>query len=170
MSSTGVREYHPELMPRRGEFNAWLLVIASFVGVFVLNQALDVVPGWTWIFFGFLMFSALSISFGNWMDRSTRIVLESDGIKFENGIRHVQLGWHEVQKVAVLPTRWGKSVQVFGEQSHFDFKTLGEIQYQGEVRGRTGFVDGKKILDRILREANLALIEESNNAYYYARG
>jgi hypothetical protein len=80
------------------------------------------------------------------------------------------LSWPEVQKVAVLPARLGKTVQVIGEKSHFEFKTLGEVQFQGEVRGRTGFPDGQAILDVILREAELVLVEESNNAYYYARG
>ena len=170
MSVSETREFKPEQLPRRGELNAWLLAVAAFIGLMALNRALTVVPGWAWILSGFLVFSALSISFGNWMDRNTYLVLDSDGISFENGIRRARLRWHEVQKVAVLPSRLGKSVQVLGEKSHFDFKTLSEVEYKGEVRGRTGFADGKAILDVILREADLALIEESNNAYYYARG
>jgi len=169
MSVSETREFRPELMPRRGEMNAWLLAVAATVGLLVLNQTLDVVPGWTWVFCGFLAFSALSISFGNWMDRQTRVRLETDGISFENGLRRVRLGWREVQNVAVVPARWGKSVQVIGEKSHFGFKTLGEVQFQGEVRGRTGFSEGQAILEVILRETGLVLVEESNNAYYYAR-
>ena len=81
----------------------------------------------------------------------------------------MRLGWQEVQKVAVMPAHWGKSVQVIGEKTHFWFKTLGEVHFQGEVRGRTGFSEGKIILDLILRETGLDLVEESKNAYYYAR-
>lgn len=169
MSQSEGLEFQPELIPRRGEVNAWLLSLAALIGIMLLNRALDFIPGWTWIFFGFLVFSALSISLGNWMDRKTRILLEPDGIRFENGIRRVRLSWLDIQKVAVLPARWGQSVQVLGEQAHFDFKTLGEVKYQGRVRGQVGFTDGKTILDVILREANLTLIEQSNNAYYYAR-
>ena len=170
MLESEVREFRPELMPRRGEINAWLLAVAAAVGLLILNQTLEIVPGWTWVFCGFLAFSALSISFGNWMDRKTHIALEADGISFENGLRRVLLSWPEVQKVAVLPARWGKTVQVVGEKSHFDFKTLGEVQFQGKVRGQTGFAEGQTILNVILRETGLELIEESNNAYYYARG
>ena len=72
--------------------------------------------------------------------------------------------------MAVLPARWGKSVQVVGEKSHFGFKTLGEVQFQGKVRGQTGFAKGQAILDVVLRETGLILVDESNNAYYYARG
>ena len=169
MSANGTREFRPELLSRRGEGTAWALALVASVGMWFLNRS-GYVPSWAWIFWAFLLFSGISISLGNWLDRSTVIWLTADGIRFENGLRQVRLSWPEIQKVAVLPARLGKSVQVIGEKSHFGFKTLGEVQFQGEVRGRTGFPDGQKILDVILRETGLVLVEESNNAYYYARG
>lgn len=169
MPESETREFRPELLSRRGEWTAWALALAASLGIWFLKQN-TYIPVWAWIFWTFLLFSGVSISLGNWLDRSTVIWLEWDGVCFENGLRKVRLGWHEVQKVAVLPARWGKSVQVIGEKSHFDFMTLGEVKFQGEVRGRTGFVDGKVILDTILRETGLVLVEETSNAYYYARG
>ena len=169
MSESEMHEFRPELISRRGEWTAWGVALVAGLGVWILNSS-GFVPSWAWIFLVFLVFSGVSISLGNWLDRNTLIRLEADGISFENGLRRVRMRWFEVQKVAVLPSRWGKSVQVVGEKSHFNFKTLGEVQFQGEVRGRTGFADGQKILDILLREAGLELIEESNNAYYYARG
>jgi hypothetical protein len=169
MPESDTREFRPELLPRRGEWTAWALALAASVGMWLLNWS-GYVPVWAWIFWVFLLFSGLSISLGNWLDRNTVIRLDADGIRFENGLRRVRLNWREVQKVAVLPARWGKAVQVIGEKSHFEFKTLGEVQFQGEVRGRTGFLEGQAILDVILRKTGLELVEESNNAYYYARG
>ena len=169
MSDQEKREFRPELLSRRGEWTAWALMLAASVGMWFLNRS-GYIPTWAWIFWFFLLFSGVSISLGNWLDRSTVIWLEADGIRFKNGLRRVRLRWPEIQKVAVLPSRWGKSVQVIGEKSHFGFKTLGEVQFQGEVRGRTGFIEGQKILDVVLRETGLVLVEESNNAYYYARG
>jgi len=169
MPESDTREFRPELLPRRGEWTAWALALAASAGVWLLNWS-GYVPVWAWIFWVFLLFSGLSISLGNWLDRNTVIRLDADGIRFENGLRRVRLNWREVQKVAVLPARWGKAVQVIGEKSHFEFKTLGEVQFQGEVRGRTGFLEGQAILDVILRKTGLELVEESNNAYYYARG
>lgn len=163
------REFRPELLSRRGEWTAWALVLAASLGMWFLSWS-GYIPFWAWVFWGFLLFSALSITLGNWLDRHTIIQLDADGIRFENGLRRVRLRWPEIQKVAVLPARWGKSVQVIGEKSHFGFKTLGEVQFQGEVRGQTGFSAGQAILNVILREAGLVLVEESNNAYYYARG
>jgi len=169
MPENNARKFRPEFLSRRGEWTAWALFLAASVGMWFLGRS-GYIPLWTWIFWAFLIFSALSISLGNWLDRNTAIWLELDGIRFENGLRRVRLRWPEVRKVAVLPTRWGKGVQVIGEKSHFGFKTLGEVQFQGEVRGRTGFPEGQAILNAILREAGLVLVEESNNAYYYARG
>lgn len=169
MPESDTREFRPELLPRRGEWTAWALALVASAGMWFLNWS-GYIPAWAWIFWAFLLFSGFSISFGNWLDKNTFIWLEADGIRFENGLRRVRLSWPEIQKVAVLPARWGKSVQVIGEKSHFEFKTIGEVQFQGEVRGRTGFPDGKAILDAILRETGLVLVEESSNAYYYARG
>jgi hypothetical protein len=163
------RKFRPELLSRRGEWTAWALVFAASLGIWFWNQS-GYFPLWAWIFWAFLLFSATSISLGNWLDEHTVIWLEPDGIRFENGLRRVRLCWPEVRKVAVLPARWGKAVQVIGEKSHFEFKTSGEVQFRGEVRGRTGFPEGQAILDGILREAGLSLVEESNNAYYYTRG
>jgi hypothetical protein len=163
------REFRPALLSRRGEWTAWVLVFAASVGLWFLNRG-GYIPLWSWFFWGFLLFSAASISLGNWLDRNTVICMEADGIRFENGLRRVRLRWLEVQKVAVLPARWGKAVQVIGEKSHFGFKTLGEVKFQGEVSGRTGFPQGQAILNTIVRQAGLVLVEESNNAYYYARG
>jgi len=169
VSESEMHEFRPELISRRGEWTAWGLASVAVLSVWILSRS-GYVPSWACIFLVFLVFSGISISLGNWLDRNTVIRLGMDGISFENGLRRVWMQWFEVQKVAVMPSRWGKSVQVVGEKSHFNFKTLGEVQFQGEVRGRTGFADGQKILDILLRETGLELIEESNNAYYYARG
>ena len=168
MSGSEIREFHPELLSRRGEWTAWGLVLAASVGMWFLKRD-GYIPLWAWFFWAFLLFSGVSISLGNWLDRSTVIRYDESGISFEHRLRHVRLGWHEIQTVAVLPTRWGKSVQVIGEKSHFSFKTLGTVEFQGEVRGRTGFAEGQAILDAILRKSDFVLVEESNNAYYYAR-
>jgi hypothetical protein len=169
MSVSDSCKFQPELISRRGEWTAWALFLAFSMGMWLLSQY-GYIPFWSWILWGFLLFSSLSISLGNWLDRNTTVWLEPDGIRFENGLRRVRLRWPEVRKVAVLPARWGKAVQVIGDKSHFSFKTLGEVQFRGEVRGRTGIPEGQAILNVILRETGLVLVEESNNAYYYTRG
>ena len=164
-----IREFRPELLSRRGEWTAWALALAASVGMLLLKEAWFI-PLWAWIFWVFLLFSGVSISLGNWMDRKTLIRLDAHGIYFENGLRWVHLDWPEIQKVSVLPARFGQMIQVIGKTSHFEYKTIGEVQFRGEVRGRTGFAEGQQILEVILREAGMHLVEKSQEACHYARG
>ncbi|OQX65535.1 MAG: hypothetical protein B5M51_00495 [Anaerolinea sp. 4484_236] len=169
MSENDLRELHPELISRRGEGTAWVLTIAVSVAMALLYWQLETIPLAAWVFWGFLLFSGFSTSLGNWMDRKTVMRVDVDGVTFENGLRKVRLGWREIQKVNVLPVRWGKSVQVIGKDAHFAFRTLAEIQFQGEARGRLGFVQGQEALEQILKSSGLTLQKEEKGAYYYAR-
>ncbi len=69
----------------------------------------------------------------------------------------------------VIPSAWGKKVRVIGKNGHFDFRTLGEVRLQGEVKGRLGFEKGEEILSQILAKANLKLAKDAENGEYYSR-
>ncbi|RPH57420.1 MAG: hypothetical protein EHM81_11610 [Chloroflexi bacterium] len=162
------KTYKPELLPRRGEYTAWALAFAAALGLYILVLR-NLVPSWTWFFVAFLFFSAISISLGNWMDRHTFIQLQNDGVVFENGLRKVRLAWDAVKEVRTFPARWGTAVQVLGEQAHFEFNTLGEVEFRGEVRGRVGFAQGKEIMDEILRATNLISHQKTDKYDVYTR-
>ena len=170
MQSEGERsQYHPELISRRGELTAWTLAILT-TGAWIFLAIGD-----HRIFWGIpvlavlLLLSALSISLGNWMDRQSVITVDPAGIKFTNGVRHAELGWHQIQQVKVYKHRWGDKVHVVGERSHFSFRKLGEVTARGQVKGRMGFADGEYILQTVLKSAGLREIEHDQEYYYYAR-
>ncbi len=166
---TEQQSYTPELLPRRGEMNAWLLAIAATLGLAAL-QFNGIVPTWAWFFVAFLFLSAASISLGNWMDRNTRINLGPEGVAFSNGLRRVHLAWEQIREVRTLPARWGQTVQVLGTEAHFEFNTLGEVHFRGELRGKTGFAQGKTLLDQIIRAAGLTTMTQSEQFTTYSRG
>ena len=163
------QEYHPELIPRRGEWVAWslfILVAGVFCSLLVLKQTVSwLVPLLGMVF----LFAALGISLGNWMDRHTRLRILDEGIDFTNGVRKVQLDWDQIHQVRVMPSTWGKKVRVVGEKAYFDFFTLGEVKYAGEVKGRTGFVQGEQILRHIILKSELEIVDQLDGSYYYAR-
>lgn len=163
-----VREFRPEILPRRGELTAWGLSVGLTVLMLIFNSRWGAVPGFVWAFLTFLLFSASSISLGNWVDRRTVIRLEADGIHFENGLRSVSLTWPEVQNVAVIATRGGKRVQVQSEKSHFSFKLYNETSLLGQTM-RSGFTGGQEILDTVLKSSDLKLQGETQGVYYYGR-
>ena len=163
------QDLHPELISRRGETTAWTLTLIVSVTMALLDWRVGMVPTVAWVFWGFLVFAAFSTSLGNWMDRKTVLRVDGERVSFVNGLRHVSFGWDEIQSLNVIPLRWGKSVQVIGNEAHFEFRTLAEVQYQGEVRGRLGFAEGEAVLQHILKETGLSLSKEEKGRYYYSR-
>jgi len=162
------RTYRPELLPRQGEINAWLFALLASLALGLLHQQ-GVVPVFSWIFVIFLLVSALSISLGNWMDRRTILRIAADGVSFENGLRRVSLTWSQIDEVRIRPARWGEQIQVIGEQSHFSFNTLGELQFKGENRAKVGFGQGQEILKEILNASGLTRKKQNDRYAYYSR-
>lgn len=163
------KDLHPELISRRGENTAWMLALVVSVTLGLLSWRLGNIPVTAWIFWGFFVFAAFSISLGNWMDRKTVLHVDEERVTFVNGLRHVDFGWDDIRQINVIPLRWGKSVQVIGDGAHFEFRTLGEVQYQGEVRGRLGFAEGEAVLQYLLEKTELSLSQEEKGRYYYSR-
>jgi hypothetical protein len=163
-----IHEYYPELLSRKGEITAWFSSALVFAGWMILrlnHRAITpAIP-----FLGiFLILSALGISLGNWMDRQTRIQIFSDSIHYENGIRNARIQWTDIQQVQIISSPWGKKVRVIGQNSHFNFRTLGEVKVQGELKGKMGFPDGEFILAYILEKTSLSLVNQNGNTRYYA--
>jgi len=164
-----VGEHRSELTTRRGELFAWLSALLALAGWLILDlTGRRVLPGVPFLTV-FLWLAALTISLGNWMDRRSRIRIQPGGIVFDNGLRHAELGWGEISQVQVFDSQWGRKVRVLGQKAHFDFRTLGEVKVQGEVKGRLGFADGEAILGLILEQGKLIEVEHTGNGYYYAR-
>ena len=169
LPSSEMREFQPVLVSRRGEITAWVLFLvvgAVWLVLLTLHQRVAIaVP----LLAGFLCFAASSISLGNWMDRHTRLRLDSAGIEYQNGLRHVVLQWEQVREVQVSPAPWGKRVRVVADKSYFDFHTLGEVKYLGDVKGRIGFVDGQEILGQIIAESHLRVVDQQEGGYTITR-
>jgi hypothetical protein len=164
-----IQEYRPELLSRRGEIISWslgLVVTAAWILLRVYGQkVIWLMP----LLAIFLLLSGASISLGNWVDRHTVIKIDPDRVIFDNGLRHTDLAWGEIQKVQVTAAGWGKKVSVIGLNSHFEFRTLGEVKVSGEVKGRMGFSAGDGILSHILQSGNLQSVEHVGSTDTYQR-
>lgn len=159
--------FHPELLSRRGELIAWGTSILVFLGWLVLSLNGRHVPfavPFLWIT---LVLAALAISLGNWMDRKTELRLEAGGVTYKNGLRYAALKWDEINEIRVFPSKWGKKVHVLGATAHFNYRTLGEVKVQDEVKGRMGFAEGDKILSVMLEQTYLKEIAGPGPGRYY---
>lgn len=162
-------EFQPEMIPRRGELVAWALatiVTVTWIIVVVTGNPVTLPLSLLALF---LLFSGAAISMGNWMDRSTRLIIGPQDISFKNGLRNVRLRWEEIQQVKVVPSNWGKRVSVIGIRSHFEFRTLGEVKVSGELKGRVGFLAGETILERILAAGNFGIVKQEGIGMVYSR-
>lgn len=170
-----VKEFFPERLPARGEVVAWALALVMAGAAAVLQWDASRWALLGLVLAGAFVFAAASISLGNWMDRRTVIRVDGAGVRFTNGVRRTALAWDEIRAVRVLPARWGaRQVQVIGAsaggRAHFEFRTLGVVRYQGQERGRTGFAEGDRILEIIVRMGRLQPAPGGEPGYwYYAR-
>ena len=159
--------FHPELLSRRGELIAWGTSTFVFLGWLILSLNGRQVP-FAVPFLGIiLVLAALAISLGNWMDRKTELRLDAGGVIYKNGLRYAALKWDEIFEIKVFPSKWGKKVHVLGATVHFNFRTLGEVKVQDEVKGRMGFAEGDKILSVMLEQTNLKEIAGPGPGRYY---
>lgn len=164
-------EHHPELIPRRGELIAWASALLV-TGAWVLLTRLELRVSPLLVLLGILLgIAAVSISLGNWMDRHTTLTLGEEGVSYRNGLRTVRMPWDEIQEVRVRQVLWGERVEVIRQQAYFRFHTLGEVKAHGKIIGRTGFVEGKRILERIVENAGLRESRQidSGSGYSYSR-
>ena len=162
-------EYQPELISRRGEYIAWgTFVLAGATWVFLLVLGTDIHSALRFLTI-FLLGSSLMISFGNWMDRKTKLRITPDKLYYQNGLRRAGFDWNEIQKVEVYPSSWGDKVRVKSFQQHFSFRTLGEVEMKGEVKARMGFAKGEEILKVIIENAGLEDTQKTNSGYTYQR-
>jgi hypothetical protein len=167
--SMAEREYHPEMLPRRGEVFAWASALIAGLGWWLFNLRGQPVGFFVPLLTVVLVLCGLAISLGNWMDRQTVIRLTDEGVFYKNGLRTVTFRWQDVREVRVFPAHWGKKVMVLGERTFFQFRTLGELSMRGEVKGRIGFARGEEILRQTVLGAGLQVVDHTADGYYYTR-
>ncbi len=162
------QEFHPEMISRKGERNAWILAGVAAIAYLLLWQ-LSEPSVLLLVMVVFLLVSALFISLSNWIDRKTVLTLSPAGIKFYSGLRNVELDWNDIKKLRVVADRWGRRVHVSSSQTYINFRTLSEVEFQGKVRGQMGFTEGEEILEEIIKSSGLILTENNEQGHYYAR-
>lgn len=166
----GVHQYQPELIPRRGEVIAWACTGMALLAALILRIGQYTIPWGLALLVVLFFVAACLISLGNFVDRRTRLTINPDGVVFYNVLRTVQLSWKNIREIRVFPSKLGDKVQVFGEDTLFQFRTLGEVHMNGEMKGRMGFAQGDSILRTLILQAGLQIVDRAGDGYYYARG
>lgn len=154
--------YTPERMGRRGEGIAWAMALITGLTWLILGSIGRPIPQGIAFLAIFFLLSALGISLATWMERRTFIRLHEKGIDFSNGLRNVQMPFEQLRRIEVFQGTPGKKVRVIGEQAHFEFRTLGEVKFQGKSQGQTGFKEGEDILRTLVGAGHLKKHPDAN--------
>jgi len=157
------------MVSRRGELITWVLALISLATLVFLWVQTVGVSIWQIAFTGLMVLAAASSSLSNWMERKTVLTLKSESIHFRNGLRDVSLNWDAIQELQVFPSRFGKRVNVIGDQSHFNFRTMVEITQRSGIRSVMGFAQGEFIIQQIIKNSNLNETGKDEKGSYYAR-
>jgi hypothetical protein len=163
------REFHPEMVSRRGEFITWVLALISLATLIFLWVQTAGVSIWQMAFAGLMILAAASSSLSNWMERKTVLTLKPEGIHFCNGLRDVSLNWDDIQELQVFPSRFGNRVNILGDHSHFNFRTLVEVTRRSGTKSAMGFSQGEFILQQIIVNSSLDEKEQNKKGRYYTR-
>jgi hypothetical protein len=162
------QEFQPEMISRTGERNAWILAGVAIVACLLLWRV-SPPPTLLLVTLAFLLIAAIFISLSNWVDRKTKLILDPDGIKFQNGLKKVNLDWDEIERLRVVTDRWGERVHVSSNKAYFSFRNLSDVKIQGKIRGQMGFPEGEEILQQIIKSSGLVQTETDDHGHYYAR-
>lgn len=164
-----VQEFRPISTSRRSEIGSWFMVAASGFAWWILSQQGSSLAIFMILFLLLFLFLAAGTSLANWMERRTILRIQADELNFSNGLRDVSLAWNKIQQVHVMPSRWGRSVHVFGEFKHFHFKMAGNVNVLGQTSARVGFENGVEILQTIIERSGLQPVKRDQPGKFYAR-
>ena len=163
--------FRPLVPARTGEIYAWSLAGVMAISALVLRWRAGYVPWFVWLLFAFFLFSGLMSTFSHWVDARTVLILSEDGLAFRNGLRFARFTWQEVDEVRMRRDRWGKRIQVRGQNGqHFAFRTITEVEiHEGQPQKLFGFPQGEQLAEAIIQRAGLRQKNQTDNETYYAR-
>ena len=163
--------FRPVVASRRGEAYAWAIAGTMAVATALTAWRTGSVPWFLWLFLGFFLGSAIISTFGHWVDSRTVLTLTPEGLDFQNGLRHVQLTWPQVESLRLVNDQWGTRVQVAGENgAHFAFRTMMTVEiHEGRPQRVMGFQEGEHLIATIIRQAGLERQTENDKETYYSR-
>jgi hypothetical protein len=161
--------HHPIESNRRGELLAWLTALGAAAGSGIWAWRLGQMPTLgltTTVLFGAV---ALLISFGNWVERNTRLQLTQRGVKFQSPLRQVQLGWSEVDSIKLLAANQGWRVYVEGGGQTFRFQSAGRLRFGDIQEMGIGIPAGEEIAAYIRQQSGLDEIQPGDGGWVCQR-
>ena len=148
-------DHQPIQSNRRGELLAWLSTLGAAIGSLLLAWRTGQMPGLAVtavILFGAI---AMLISFGNWVERNTKLQLTKERIRYRSPLRKESLSWDDVHELRVSKSKQGWRIQVVGESGSFHYQSQGRLQFADIDSMELGVASGLLIAAFIRKQSKL---------------
>lgn len=149
-------EFRPPPPDRRGERIAWLCTLLLGITIVIIASIQGEIPSLSILLFIIFGLAGALISFANWIESNTRILLSSEGVNFHSPLRNVALHYSMIESLWASEIGSGWRIGVLGGGERFTFRTA--IRITGP-RGRSipfGIKDGKRLGALLRSMANLS--------------
>lgn len=112
-----------------------------------------------------LLFIVSVISFGNWIDRSTAIVIDPATVHFHSPLRDILFRFDQIESLWAIPAVGGWRIRVRGSGRYFQFRTLSVLRKREEGDLRLGIEGGERLAGTIRSRAGLSAPVEEGGAW-----
>jgi hypothetical protein len=163
------RTFEPTAPDRRGEGLAWLSAAGSGLGTLLLSLKEGSLSGWGMGLTTFLLALAALVTFGNWIDRNTRIRFEKRGVRYSSPLRKEIMSWEGIRSLIAIPMGSGWRIEVRADSGRFHFRTGSSLRFGSFDEMHIGFPEGDPIAKRILDMAELGPPQKKGSAWVFAR-
>jgi hypothetical protein len=155
------RDYRPN--PRGMARSAWLaLALAAGIGGaawFAYTQTSQF-PCLSGVLFAFFFLSGIFILLGYWLERNTKISLNSEQLSYNSPIRKVQIAWEEVDELRAMETGKTWRIMVTGKNGYFTTRIIPSSDGQRNRSPILGLPKGDEMVRYICGQGRLSVLQE----------
>lgn len=166
---TAVETFKPSPPSRRTEGLAWVAA-----GVVTVSAAFAYARTGELSFLSILILilflgSALTISFGNWIDRGTSIQIDAATVHYRSPLRDIEFQFDQIEMLFAIPAAGGWRILVRGADRYFQFRTQISLRKGEGERLSVGIENGERLAGLIRSQAGLSAAEEQEGAWLFRR-
>lgn len=169
-SLSSEENFRPLPPNRRAEFVAWAcLVVVALVSCASYRRS-GQIASLAVFFLIFFSFSAVLISFGNWMESHTRITLSTEEVIYRSPVRKVTLCLKDIEELWVSDTGYGWRVAIRGVGKFFTYRTAARLGKRTNQVVSIGIEDGARLAGLIRSMAQLPSPVLDGNTWFCRKG
>ena len=154
---------------RQGELMAWLSALGAGIGTLVLSWRLQEMSALGLGATLLIVLLAILVSYGNWIERNTKLVVRQEGIYYRSPLRRRSFSWEQIEQLDLLPHNRGWRVRVFGEQGAFHYQSQGTLNFGSFDQMAVGIAKGEQVAAYIRHRSGLDKVQARGDGWVCRR-